>query len=224
MKLRLFKTTLTTDDLALGKRSKAALSACMMYPIDPSLYVGFSTSHMMEMGSGFQLAALKTIQIPSLLGHSCTAQFLAAYKKGVAASEDAECAVEHPLTLMAGANFNEQDFRVAAKIELDPMQPSNNESVIAVEKHLNSDLMLKGRLCDLREIDLALRARLNANVDVTFCAGMSLDEKTESGRERMLDDFEETNARLIELQKVKRGRSTGKGGSEIVYPQLLAVK
>lgn len=107
--------------------------------------------------------------------------------------EDDIDTVERPLTLLAGANFTESDIRVAAELQLDPKNVDNRKSTLAIEKKIDDNTLLKARLIDFREFDLALKMRLSDKLDLTICCGLAGDEQTESGRQIILKELEETN-------------------------------
>ena len=98
---------------------------------------------------------------------------------------------------MAAANFAEKEIKVAAKMDIDPLdavklkkRQKAIKTSIVVEKQLNEDNTLKARIENFNQMDISIRSRFNDRLSMLFCMGMQLDEHTEEGQKRIIEDYE----------------------------------
>ena len=76
--------------------------------------------------------------------------------------------------------------------------------VLAIEKEINNHSLLKLRIGLDGDTDLAVKAKLSEDMDVTFCAGLHLDEHSQRITARKIEEYAEdvdAEPKLLALQQ-----------------------
>ena len=146
-----------------------------MYPIAKDLHLGGSLSYSIAAKAcGYELGLFKTIPAswPVMLA-------LGLNDNGIG---------ERELALKAGTVVEDYQMRLGAQMDVDVATKSCS-LFVAAEKRVNEATVLKCKVQSDGDLDLALKTELIPGLQVTLCAGMALNEHTEFGQQKVMDEF-----------------------------------